>query len=149
MTYRRSTKSHPVIGIVILIVGISVGAFGYKEYSKVATLIQQGVPTKGQVIKIESFRANQQGSQTQYSPVVQWQANGSTYSKKARFGSVRSSDYQVGQSIGVVYDPAHPGRALVFEGGSRPKLRITDYVFLIVGGIFSLAGLITFIKSFS
>ena len=144
----KSQDGNVAIGIVLLIVGLAAAAWGYKELSSIRSLFEEGQKTQAQIVKIEEFRTNKAGQQNTYSPVVQWVTeSGQKVTAKARFGSTRSSDYQVGRQLFVIYDRDSPAqRYYVLKDGSTPKVGIGDYVVLIFGAVFLFGGLMTIIK---
>jgi hypothetical protein len=144
----KSQDGNVAIGIVLLIVGLAAAAWGYKELSSIRSLFEEGQKTQAQIVKIEEFRTNKAGQQNTYSPVVQWVTeSGQKVTAKAQFGSTRSSDYQVGRQLFVIYDRDSPAqRYYVLKDGSTPKVGIGDYVVLIFGAVFLFGGLMTIIK---
>ena len=88
------------------------------------------------------------GQKNTYSPVVEWVTdNGQKITAKARFGSTRSSDYQVGRQLSVIYDRNSPAKKYyVLKDGITPKVGIADYVLLIFGAVFLFGGIMTIIK---
>lgn len=144
----KSQHGNVLIGVVLLIVGLAVGALGYKELSSINSLFEKGLKAQAQIVKIEVFRPNQAGQQNTYSPVVEWVTDsGQKITAKARFGSVASSDFQVGRQLTVIYDRDSPAeKYYVLKDGSTPKVGIADYVFPIVGAVFLFGGFMTIRK---
>ena len=144
----KSQDGNVVIGVVLLIVGLAAGAWGYKELSSIKSLFEKGQQTQAQIVKIEEFRANKVGEKNTYSPVVEWVTDsGQKITAKARFGSTRSSDYQVGRQLSVIYDRNSPAKKYyVLKDGITPKVGIADYVLLIFGAVFLFGGIMTIIK---
>jgi 4-amino-4-deoxy-L-arabinose transferase-like glycosyltransferase len=85
--------------------------FANRDYQ----LQQEGVSAVGMVIGLEESSSGEDGCCV-YSPVVEFTADGQTYT----FESSNASDpprYKVGEQVTVVYLPENPQRAEV-EGGS-------------------------------
>jgi len=71
----------------------------------------QGVRTTGAVIEMEESSSGEGGCCV-YSPVVQFEVNGQSYT----FDGGNASDppaYRVGQEVDVLYDPLDPGTAQI------------------------------------
>lgn len=80
-------------------------------------LEQNGEQTTGTVIAMEE-NEDSEGSCCTYSPIVEFQANGQSYT----FESNNASDppaYKVGQSVPVLYDPADPANAQINRWSER------------------------------
>jgi hypothetical protein len=76
-----------------------------------------GEVTTGTVIQLEES-STQEGGCCVYSPVVQFQVNGQTYT----FDGGNASDppaYEVGESVSVIYDPADPNTAQINKWTER------------------------------
>lgn len=75
------------------------------------TLEQGGEKTTGNVVRLQESNSSEGGCCV-YSPVIEFRANGQTYS----FESGNASDpptYDVGEEVSVLYDPANPGTAQI------------------------------------
>jgi hypothetical protein len=144
----NSQDGNVVIGVILLIVGLAAGAWGYKELSSIKSLFEKGQKVQAQIVKIEEFRTNKAGQKNTYSPVVEWVTDsGQKVTAKAVFGSTRSSDYQVGRQLWVIYDRNSPAKKYyVLKDGNTPKVGIADYVLLIIGAVFIFGGVMTITK---
>lgn len=74
-------------------------------------LEQGGERTTGNVVRLEESNSSEGGCCV-YSPVIEFNANGQTYS----FESGNASDppaYDIGQEVSVLYDPANPETAQI------------------------------------
>lgn len=81
------------------------------------SLQQNGQTTTGTVIALEESSTNEGGCCV-YSPVVEFQANGQTYT----FEGDNASDppaYRVGETVSVLYDPADPATAQINQWSER------------------------------
>lgn len=81
------------------------------------TLEQNGQTTTGIVIDLEESSTNEGGCCV-YSPVIEFQVNGQTYT----FEGDNASDppaYRVGETVPVLYDPADPNTAQINKWGER------------------------------
>ena len=149
VTLKNNQSGQMVFGVVLIIGGLVAGFFGYKEVRDIKSLLENGLRTQATTVRINEFIANKQGQKNTYSPVVQWNTrDGQSIEAKASFGSVRSSDYQVGRPFTVIYDPKKPQkRYYVLKDSTQPKVAFTDYILLIIGVIFSLGGFTMAAKS--
>jgi hypothetical protein len=81
------------------------------------TLEQNGQTVTGQVVELEESNSSEGGCCV-YSPVIEFQVNGQTYS----FDGDTASDppaYEVGEEVSVLYDPADPDTAQINKWSER------------------------------
>jgi len=107
------------------------GAYaGYTSWK----LEQNGEVTTGSVVRLEESDSSDGGCCV-YSPVIEFVANGETYS----FESNNASDppaYDVGEEVSILYDPADPDTAQINKWSERwlfpiiiiPVMLLTDLV---------------------
>ncbi len=102
------------IGCMALVFNLLLGGFclwgGYAAYNG-WRLETQGETTTGRVVRLEES-SNGDGGCCVYSPVVEFQAAGKSYS----FEGGTASDppqYKVNQQVKVRYDPANPANAQI------------------------------------
>lgn len=93
----------------LIVVGMAAGTiwFGWRGY----TLTANGADAQGTVVAMTE-EEDGDGGCCVYSPVVEFQANGRTYS----FESMNASDppsYQVGQQVEVIYTLGDPSNAAI------------------------------------
>ena len=90
------------------------GAYaGYVSY----TLEQNGETTTGIVVKMEESSSAENGCCV-YSPVIEFAANGQTYSFEGDNAS-NPPAYAVGEEVSVLYDPANPDTAQINKWTER------------------------------
>ena len=87
------------VAVIVLIVGVYMTFFQSSGFVKT---------TAG----ITDVRPDSSGDSTVYYPTVEYTVDGKTYTTELDTGS---GSYRVGQTISVLYDPAHP--AVVHDGG--------------------------------
>jgi hypothetical protein len=96
-------------------------------------LQNEGTTTTGTVVRLEESNSSEGGCCV-YSPVVQFNANGQTYS----FEGDNASDppaYEVGEVVNVIYDPANPDTAQINKWSERwlfPIIIIPTMIFAAV-----------------
>ncbi len=121
------------IGCITLFVNLFFAAFclwGAYAASVSWKLQTAGEVTTGTVTRLEESKTSE-GYCCLYTPVVEFQANGQTYSFEN--GSASDSvDYTVGSDVNVRYDPANPNTAQndnVIERWLFPVLIIPSMIF--------------------
>lgn len=107
-------------GCWILFGNLFLGAFclwgvyaGYISW----TLQNEGITTTGTVVRLEESNSSEGGCCV-YSPVIEFSANGQTYS----FESDNASDppaYEVGEVVDVIYHPSDPNTAQINKWSER------------------------------
>lgn len=80
-------------------------------------LEQNGERATGTVITLEES-SDSDGSCCAYSPVIEFQANGQSYTFESNNAS-NPPAYKVGQSVPVLYDPADPANAQINRWSER------------------------------
>lgn len=110
---------------------------GFHAYSS-WQLVNEGGSAIGTVVRLEESESNEGG--TVYSPVVEFTANGQTHSFESGNAS-DPPDYEVGDEVKVLYDPAAPNEARIesfAELWLMPILLIPAMLLgmLIVNGVF-------------
>lgn len=95
--------------INLIVVAMAAGTiwFGWRGY----TLTSTGGETTGRVVSLEES-SDGEGGCCVYSPVIEYEANGSTYS----FESMNASSppvYAVGQRVEIVYNSDNPSDAAI------------------------------------
>ena len=137
-----------VIGLVLLAGGAAAIVYGYRELSRISALLNEGTEVQATVSRVETFRPNQQGQQTLYTPVVEWTTTtGQEVEAPASFGFTDRDRAREGARFLVIYDPAAPTeRYYVVKEGGRPRVALSDYVILIVGTVFAAGGVMTMVK---
>ena len=81
------------------------------------TLQKEGITTTGTVVRLEESNSSEGGCCV-YSPVIEFSANGQTYS----FESDNASDppaYEVGEVVDVIYHPSDPNTAQINKWSER------------------------------
>ncbi|MBK8781990.1 MAG: DUF3592 domain-containing protein [Anaerolineales bacterium] len=121
------------IGCITLFVNLFLAAFclwGAYAASVSWKLQSTGEVTTGTVTRLEESKTSE-GYCCLYTPVVEFQANGQTYSVEN--GSASDSvDYTVGSDVQIRYDPANPNTAQidnVMERWLFPVLIIPSMIF--------------------
>jgi hypothetical protein len=82
-----------------------------------------GEITTGRVTRLEESKTSE-GYCCVYSPVVEFQVNGQTYSFENDTAS-SSPDYEIGSEVRILYDPADPNTAQINTFASRWLFPIT------------------------
>lgn len=89
-----------------------------------------GEVTTGVVARLEESKTSD-GYCCVYSPVVEFQVNGQTYSFESENAS-SSSEYEIGSQVKVRYDPDHPSTAQIDKFSARwlfPMVIIPSMIF--------------------
>ena len=112
--------NHLQIGCWIIFGNLFLAAFclwglyaGYTSWR----LQNEGTTTTGTVVRLEESNSSEGGCCV-YSPVVEFNANGQTYS----FEGDNASDppaYEVGEVVHIIYDPSHPNTAQIDNWSER------------------------------
>lgn len=108
------------IGCSIIVANLFFAAFclwGVYALFTAYKLENNGSTTTGTVIEMEESSTNEGGCCV-YSPVVQFQVNGQTYT----FDGGNASDppaYRVGETVSVIYDPNDPNTAQINKWSER------------------------------
>mgnify|MGYP003525821108 FL=1 len=108
------------IGCSIIFANLFFAAFclwGAYALFTAYTLETSGSTTNGTVIEMEESSTTEVNGCV-YSPVIQFQVNGQTYT----FDGGNASDppaYEVGESVSVIYDPAAPNTAQINKWSER------------------------------
>jgi hypothetical protein len=108
------------IGCSIIFANLFFAAFclwGVYALSTAYKLENSGSSTTGTVIEMEESSTNEGGCCV-YSPVIEFQANGQTYT----FDGGNASDppiYRVGETVPVIYDPNDPNTAQINKWSER------------------------------
>ena len=100
------------IGCTTIFANLFFGAFclwGVYAATVAYRLETTGIVTTGTVTRMEESTTN--GSST-YSPVVEFTANGQTYTFESNNSSY-PPEYEVGETVNVRYDPADPNTAQI------------------------------------
>ena len=80
-------------------------------------LQEEGITTTGTVVRLEESSSSEGGCCV-YSPVVEFESNGQTYS----FEGDNASDppaYETGEVVNVIYDPSDPSSAQINKWSER------------------------------
>ena len=146
--HRRGGTGGKVVGLVLLVVGAAALLYGVQELGRISKLLNDGVRVHGTVSRVSTFRSNQQGQQTLYTPVLTWTStSGREIEAPASFGFTERDRAREGTRFLVIYDPDAPTeRYYVVKDGEDPRAGLSDYVILVVGGVFAVAGLVTMFK---
>ncbi len=80
-------------------------------------LEQNGETTIGEVIRLEESDSSEGGCCV-YSPVIEFDANGETYSFEGDNASYPPA-YEVGEQVNIIYDPANPDTAQINKWTER------------------------------
>ena len=124
------------IGCSIIALNLFFAAFclwGVYALFKAYNLENSGSTTTGTVIEMEESSSTEGGCCV-YSPVVEFQANGQTYT----FESDNASDppaYQVGETVPVIYDPNDPNTAQINKWSERWLFPIIIIPAMILGAL--------------
>jgi hypothetical protein len=81
------------------------------------TLEQNGETTTGTVVQLEESD-DSEGGCCVYSPVIEFEANGQTYSFEGDNASYPPA-YEVGEEVSILYDPANPDTAQINKWTER------------------------------
>lgn len=81
------------------------------------TLEQNGETTVGRVTRLEESDSSE-GDCCVYSPVIEFAANGQTYSFEGDNASYPPA-YEVGEDVNIIYDPANPDTAQINKWTER------------------------------
>lgn len=100
-------------------------------------LSQNGETTTGTVIELKESESD--GSCCVYSPVVEFETNGQTYTFESDNASY-PPEYEVGEEVRVIYNPENPGNAQINKASERwlmpiiiiPAMMITSIIFTFV-----------------
>lgn len=106
--------SRLLTGCVTLVVNLFLAAFClWGAYAAMVNVKLQtsGEVTTGRVVRLEETRT-EDGSCCVYTPVIEFEAGGQTYSFENAEAS-DSSDFQIGTEVQVRYDPADPATAQI------------------------------------
>jgi hypothetical protein len=121
------------MGCVMLFANLFFGAFclwGVYAASVSLQLETSGESTTGTVTHLEESKTSE-GYCCVYTPVVEFEANGQTYSFEDENAS-NSSDYQIGSQVRVLYDPDDPNTAQINQFSKRwlfPMIIIPAMIF--------------------
>ena len=80
-------------------------------------LQNKGIMTTGNVVRLEESNSSEGGCCV-YSPVVEFNANGQTYSFEGDTASDPTA-YDVGEVVNVIYDPSDPDTAQINKWSER------------------------------
>mgnify|MGYP003574945534 FL=1 len=80
-------------------------------------LQNEGITTTGTVVRLEESNSSEGGCCV-YSPVIEFQANGQTFSFEGDNASYPPA-YQVGEQVNVIYAPSDPGTAQINKWTER------------------------------
>jgi hypothetical protein len=108
------------IGCFTIFANLFFGAFcvwGVYAASVSLQLETSGESTTGTVTRLEESTTSE-GYCCVYTPVVEFEANGLTYSFEDENAS-NSSDYQIGSQVRVLYDPDDPNTAQINQFSKR------------------------------
>ncbi len=119
----------PNIGVLIVgIIFAGVGGlmvFNYIKAKKACTM-----STPGEVIAYNSRVSHSRGHSTLvYHPVFRYYVNGQWYEKEYGLGK-NTFDYQIGQTVEILYDPNNPDTYLVAGEKQDPAF---SFICLIIG----------------
>ncbi len=118
--------------IIFLCIGVLLLLFGYGNYRSTQQFLKIARPAIGKVVNMHDVYDSDSHSYT-YAPVVQYTDN---TGKERTFTSTTSSnppDYAVGDSIHILYDPAHPENPSL---AGWMDLYIGVLILGIIGGLF-------------
>jgi hypothetical protein len=108
------------IGCAILLANLFFGGFclwgAYGAYIS-WQLEQNGETTTGSVVRLEESDSAEGGCCV-YSPVIEFEMNGQTYSFEGDTASYPPA-YEVGEEVSVLYDPADPDTAQINKWSER------------------------------
>jgi hypothetical protein len=124
------------IGCAMIFGNLFFAAFClWGAYSAVTSwrLQTSGEITTGTVTRLEESRTSE-GYCCVYSPVVEFQVNGQTYSFENDTAS-SSPDYQIGGEVKVRYDPANPNTAQIDTFSARWLFPIIIIPAMILGSL--------------
>jgi hypothetical protein len=94
-------------------------------------LESKGIVNEGIVVDMDASTTD--GSTT-YAPIIEFQANGQTYSFKGGISS-NPPQYSVGDQVNVLYDPDNPETAQINKGSERwlvPLILIPAMIFGVI-----------------
>ncbi len=80
-------------------------------------LQNEGITTTGTVVRLEESNSSEGGCCV-YSPVIEFQANGQTFSFEGDNASYPPA-YQVGEQVNVIYAPSDPGTVQIDKWTER------------------------------
>jgi hypothetical protein len=106
------------------------GAYaGYTSWQ----LEQNGETTIGEVIRLEESDSSEGGCCV-YSPVIEFDADGQTYSFEGDNASYPPA-YDVGEDVNVIYDPANPDTAQINKWTERWLFPIIIIPVMLIGAL--------------
>ena len=93
-------------------------------------LTKNGETTTGEVTRMEESQSSEGGCCV-YSPVIEFEANGQTYTFEGDNASY-PPEYKVGEEVRVLYNPADPSNAQIYKFSERwlaPMIMIPAMIF--------------------
>jgi len=144
----RSTMKPSTAGIFMILLGGLALYLGIKGFVDVKSLLDQGVMARGQVVEIEYLPRSKPSETPTFTPIVQWTASdGRIMRGKGRESSPREDSFRVGESYDVYYDPADPERRnYILKTGEKPSVGYAEYIPIVIGLIFLVAGSLTLLR---
>jgi len=128
------------MNILLLIIGLSLSAFGVFTFKKNQKLAKNGVKTMAKVVDIsEQTDTDSEGfSSKSYYPVLEFvDQNSQKHKFKGNVGGGKRK-YHLDQEIEIIYDPANPTQAQMknfFTQWVMPVIIVIVGVMLAIGGV--------------
>jgi hypothetical protein len=102
-----------VLPLIFLLIGIGLLVAAARYLTRTRTFLGKSAEAIGEVIALEEEPATEPGDPRTYRPVVSFPIDST---RRVRFKSVAHSnppEYEVGDSVRVLYDPDRPGDARI------------------------------------
>ena len=129
-----------IIGMIFMMVlggiGFLIGFFGLRSKRRRKALCPS--KTTGVIFSVHKQR-HQAKPQYFYFPEFSYTVNGISYNKRSDVGTSTPWKYSVGKELDVFYNPNNPDEHYVKTDG---LFVVGYYVFLIVGSLFMILGLL-------
>lgn len=120
-------------------------------------VIRSGAKTHGKIVSsYKEFDYSTQTSRKSYGtshyisrPIIQYKINGESYEINGRIFGEIGDDYQIGQSVPLIYLPNNPDYAIIdsfLELWSDPSKKISFSIFLFIFGSY-LSHIIHYVKN--
>lgn len=130
------------MNILLLIIGLSLSAFGVFTFKKNQKLAKNGVKTMAKVVDVsEQTDTDSEGfSSKSYYPVLEFvDQNSQKHKFKGNVGGGKRK-YHLDQEVEIIYDPTNPAQAQMksfFTQWIMPMIIVVVGIMLAIGGVVS------------